>query len=382
MLKKVMILTASGYALIVVLVLALGLMAIASMNRLHAINHELYAHPFTVNGAALDLKSAISLMRADMLDVASPNTPEEVGRLSAETIALDAEARKDLTIVEANFLGDIARVQGIRQRLDAWQTLRTREFDLVRRGRMAQTDRLVKSEGGRIYTQLAADVDYLVGSSVRRAEAFVAESDKASVGNIRTTWWLLSGLLAFISITGGIIAWRIASLIRIEEQMDGALRKYSAQLEASNKELESFSYSVSHDLRVPLRAVDGFSRLLLEEYQDKLDAEGKRLLNVVRDNTKRMAQLIDDILAFSRTGRLEITRSEVDMEDLVRDVMAEHRAGHGRTGGAAGTQAAAVCSCRPLHDAPCLGQSALQCGQVQPPQSRGADRGGRDQPRP
>ncbi|HUW51256.1 MAG TPA: PAS domain S-box protein [Sulfuricella sp.] len=94
----------------------------------------------------------------------------------------------------------------------------------------------------------------------------------------------------------------------------------TSQLEAANKELEAFSYSVSHDLRTPLRAIDGFSRILLDDYADRLDDEGKRLLNVVRDNTRRMGQLIDDILKFSRAGRAEITFSEIDMEKLARKV--------------------------------------------------------------
>ena len=103
--------------------------------------------------------------------------------------------------------------------------------------------------------------------------------------------------------------------LRVEER--------TAQLEAANKELEAFSYSVSHDLRSPLRAIDGFSRILLDEYTDKLDDEGKRLLKVVRDNTSRMGQLIDDILNFSRTGRLELSFSEIDMEKLAHEVFEE-----------------------------------------------------------
>ena len=99
----------------------------------------------------------------------------------------------------------------------------------------------------------------------------------------------------------------------------------TVQLEAANKALEAFSYSVSHDLRTPLRAIDGFSHILLEDYTDKLDEEGKRLLNVVRDNTSRMGQLIDDILKFSRAGRVEITFSEIDMEKLAREVYEELR---------------------------------------------------------
>lgn len=97
----------------------------------------------------------------------------------------------------------------------------------------------------------------------------------------------------------------------------------TAQLEAANKELEAFSYSVSHDLRTPLRAIDGFSHILLEDYSDKLDDEGKRLLNVVRDNTNRMGQLIDDILNFSRTGRVGLTFTHIDMQGLVYEIFKE-----------------------------------------------------------
>ena len=89
-------------------------------------------------------------------------------------------------------------------------------------------------------------------------------------------------------------------------------------LQAANKELESFSYSVSHDLRTPLRAIDGFSRMLLKDYADKLDEEGRRKLNVIRSNTQTMSQLIDDLLAFSRVGRREIVSARLDMEGLVR----------------------------------------------------------------
>jgi signal transduction histidine kinase len=132
----------------------------------------------------------------------------------------------------------------------------------------------------------------------------------------------------------GLMAWRTkreadaidhyqGEINQLNRELEQRVAARTEQLEAAHKELESFSYSVSHDLRVPLRAVDGFSRILQEEYEDKLDDEGQRLLNVVRDNTKRMAQLIDAILAFLHSGRTEMSSAEVDMEDLVRDVMEE-----------------------------------------------------------
>ncbi len=97
------------------------------------------------------------------------------------------------------------------------------------------------------------------------------------------------------------------------------------RFETANKELEAFTYSVSHDLRAPLRAIDGFSRKVITNYADKLDDEGRRQLQVVRDEAQRMGQLIDDLLSFSRMGRREIALKPLDMDALVRGVADELR---------------------------------------------------------
>ena len=94
-------------------------------------------------------------------------------------------------------------------------------------------------------------------------------------------------------------------------------------LKGANQELELFAYSVSHDLRTPLRAIDGFSQILVKDYGDKLDTEGKRILQVVRDGATRMGYLIDDILAFSRVGRQPIASAETDMGSLVQNTLRE-----------------------------------------------------------
>ena len=100
------------------------------------------------------------------------------------------------------------------------------------------------------------------------------------------------------------------------KRLNEELKHHVAQLEAANKDLESFSYSVSHDLKAPLRAIGGFSNILLEKHADKLDDEGKRLFNNIKKNTQKMGQLIDDILSFARVGRKDIVLSEINMEEL------------------------------------------------------------------
>ena len=95
------------------------------------------------------------------------------------------------------------------------------------------------------------------------------------------------------------------------------------ELEAANKELDGFTYSVSHDLRAPLRAIDGFGRILIEDHAERLDAEGRRVLDVIRKNVGRMGQLIDDLLAFSRLGRAAMKPRRVAMTHLGRTVLEE-----------------------------------------------------------
>src|SRR5437867_1896350 len=98
------------------------------------------------------------------------------------------------------------------------------------------------------------------------------------------------------------------------------------ELRQRTEELEGFTYSVSHDMRAPVRAIDGFTRILIEEYADKLDDEGRRLLQIVRANTEKMGQLIDGLLALSRLGREKVLFSEIDMTELAKTSFEEQKA--------------------------------------------------------
>jgi PAS domain S-box-containing protein len=165
--------------------------------------------------------------------------------------------------------------------------------------------------------------------------------DMTSPGNREA---LKEGILSFNSPSGTVEA----DLLRKEGELMPALINYSKtkdtkgnpaylcsvvnytdqkkaeeEIRRANKELEAFSYSVSHDLRAPLRSVNGYGQILMEDYGDKIDDEGKRLIGVIINNGKRMGQLIDDLLDFSRASRKEIMQSLIIMDDFVREIASE-----------------------------------------------------------
>ncbi|MET0791545.1 MAG: ATP-binding protein, partial [Polyangiaceae bacterium] len=112
-------------------------------------------------------------------------------------------------------------------------------------------------------------------------------------------------------------------ILRLNAQLEARVRERTAELESANRELEAFSYSVSHDLREPLRAMNGFSRALAEDFGDILPAEAQRYLSAVRGAASRMGQLIDDLLAFSRLARQPLKRRTVDTRGLVTECLQE-----------------------------------------------------------
>ncbi len=118
-------------------------------------------------------------------------------------------------------------------------------------------------------------------------------------------------------------AFVVAHDITERKKAEQALAERTAKLEEINKELESFSYSISHDLRAPLRAIDGYARMILKKEGDRFDEDTTRKFNDIRSNAQMMGQLIDDILTLSRLGRAKMSIANLDMEDIIKDVWKE-----------------------------------------------------------
>lgn len=170
--------------------------------------------------------------------------------------------------------------------------------------------------------------------SIATREVFEVESRvRSAEGSYR---WFYSRGVPVLNVDGTVREWvgmtldinkrkeAEAELIRLNEELEQRVAARTVELEAANTELEAFSYSVSHDLRAPLRAMDGFSHVLIEDYAGKLDATGLGHLQRIRLASQKMASLIDDLLMLSRISRRELQRRAVNLSEIARSVLREH----------------------------------------------------------
>jgi len=178
------------------------------------------------------------------------------------------------------------------------------------------------------FTQLV-EAEEVLKATRREKVTSVANNSLWITGIVALAFASLLGLVLFrlVSTTATTYEHALAErdkvsgeLQHMNEFLEARVQERTAALAASNKELEAFCYSVSHDLRAPLRGIDGFSKALLEDYQDKLDDEGKQFLYYVREGIQRMGQLIDDLLSLSRLTRAEMTVAPVDLSQIARDI--------------------------------------------------------------
>lgn len=191
-------------------------------------------------------------------------------------------------------------------------------------GRIDLFDSVVQDESGNWNPFGSFHPDDLEKTKLAWFQAFKEKSEhkvehriKHKDGSYR---WYLTQARPIKDSQGNIIKWiGITTDINDVKEAEEKLKEQKAQLENANNELESFSYSVSHDLRAPLRAIDGFSRMLSKK-AERMDDESLHRIQVIRSSVKKMESLIDDLLSFSRYARAELSKGSIDMNDVVEEV--------------------------------------------------------------
>jgi PAS domain S-box-containing protein len=168
--------------------------------------------------------------------------------------------------------------------------------------------------------------DLLTPGSKEIFETHFAELKlRGDVSNVELEVSCKNKNILFVVINATAIRDQYGNFIKSRSTVFDITARHQAEQKvvAINNELEAFTYSVSHDLRAPLRSIDGYSKILQEDYGSKMDSEANRLLDIIKNNARRMGQLIDDLLDFSRLGRKELEKSMVNMEALVTHVQQE-----------------------------------------------------------
>lgn len=358
-----------GLGGIVLAVIAFGYAVYLQKNVLWAQTTALYDHPLAVIRAAGELRAHAWRISGSMRDLHVASDRRDVASLAQNLDGIDRSIQDAMVILSNAYLGPRADITALQAELKQWRAVSV----ALLQAKMGSSDdpyarNRLATEGAATAERVLDRIAVIVDFATHKAALLHAEAERrgralettvlgvfvtvllASIG----VGWLLNrqisrpvqeltsvaaqfgqgqldarsnsvsaNELGELASTFNVMADTIQAGVQSTALLTEQLRRSETSLAAQNKELEAFSYSVSHDLRAPLRSIDGFSRILLEDYDAKLDADGRDSLNRIRAASQRMAQLIDDLLRLSRLSRGELHYESVDLSAMVREIGAE-----------------------------------------------------------
>jgi signal transduction histidine kinase len=278
-----------------------------------------------VQRAALEMENASALMEVHQRGFLLTGQPRAIAQRDAiYRRGLEQSAILARLLVDTPALRRNAQVlhEAFRRRYMVMRQV----TDAATRDGLASARAAFSPRGDRSVDPVLASIE-----AVRREQRRLGSdaTQRANIAAHRSNQVALYGTLLGLG-TLAIAAWLLLRQVGRNEDLHRRLllaheheKARSAELTRSNRELEAFSYTISHDLRAPLRHIGGYARMLQEDAGDQLDAEMRRYLDTIGDSSRRMGMLIDDLLAYSRLGRKSLERVEVDMEDLTRRMVEE-----------------------------------------------------------
>lgn len=229
-----------------------------------------------------------------------------------------------LALLTKDNLNQQSRIDSLKKVIEKRLTFTKILIEVRKQKGFNSAEKFMSDGNGKILTDKIRNIIAAINSEeLGLLEQRKKENEKSN----KNSGLIFLALLVFIVTILTLVAILIIKNQKTRNKYEEDLKKSIELFTAVNKELETFTYSVSHDLRAPLRAINGYSKILQEDYAMKLDADGISSLNAILNNSKKMGELIDDLLAFSRLGRKEITTSEINMNILVKSVKEEEMIG-------------------------------------------------------
>ena len=350
--------------IIMVLVIVLGAMVLYNSNRLWQSTRDLHNHPLTVESAIGATQVDILNIRIQMKDLALDKNENILNERIISIDKFENDAVNQLEILYNSYLGPKEDIDKLKASISEYKAIRDIEIDLVKHGKTIEASQIIlpSGEGGIQVNEIITNLGIINKFAKNKADTFYieAQNQRMQIIILTSTVLVIILILAFVVITVlkrailkplielteanssfqsgklgirshyesanefgmlahsfNLMAETVEEEIEKKNKREVELIHVKNNLEAANKELEAFSYSVSHDLKAPIRHITGYASLLVRKYLDLLPEEGRGYLENISFSTQNMGELIDGLLEFSKTGRVEMKLAQIDMNEIV-----------------------------------------------------------------
>ena len=317
-----------GFGITLVLILSVGLLGIFSIFSLSSLTNEMHKHLFTVGNAVLQANGHIIAIHRSMKDVALSRNLESISAASELVDSHEREVHELFELIQERFLGDPARIEDAHRTFSEWKMIRDEVIQLTKAGRRDEAADITKGKGARHVEKIQTKMNALIEFARNKASSFLSQADSAKDS---VTLLMALFLTAALALGAGVAVYavredikgigKLNSEIAERKRIEAALERSRDRLLMANKELELFSFFVSHDLKAPLRHISEYATILESTCPEHIDWDGLKFLEEIKNSAHRMNDLIESLLELSKISRHEIERAAVSMSEMAQGIL-------------------------------------------------------------